>query len=193
MHALGSLESIGNRFGDFYFSTKITIFWKFSKIHENPWFWLPGIAWPCDLSEVRRPREIKKYHSGGRHRRPRVQKQVRNVSSDVPATFCGDWRQLNAVFRKSPKKTHCKKNVQIHQIWSSSSWPLSHEIWLICIDWSKPAHQNTDQVSGCCSEEEIIFLSNTNRQIDRGDSVLVYQLDFPKNSYIRVRNFLQIM
>ena len=34
-HVLGSLESIRNRFDDFYFSTKIMIFRKFSKILEN--------------------------------------------------------------------------------------------------------------------------------------------------------------
>ena len=52
---------------------------------------------------MRRPREIKKYDAGRRHRRHRVQKQVRNVSSDAPATFCGDWRHLEAISRKSPK------------------------------------------------------------------------------------------
>ena len=51
----------------------------------------------------------KKYGAGGCHRRPRVQKLVRNVSSDVPATFCGDWRHLDAIFRKSPKTTIFKK------------------------------------------------------------------------------------
>ena len=30
-HALDDLESIPNRFGDFYFSTKIMIFWKITK------------------------------------------------------------------------------------------------------------------------------------------------------------------
>ena len=34
-HVLGSLESIRNRFDDLYFSTKIMIFRKFSKILEN--------------------------------------------------------------------------------------------------------------------------------------------------------------
>ena len=40
-HALDSLESIPNRFGDFYFPTKIKIFGnprKSLKILENPWF-----------------------------------------------------------------------------------------------------------------------------------------------------------
>ena len=37
-HALDSPESNTNRFGDFYFSTKIMIFRKFLKILENPWF-----------------------------------------------------------------------------------------------------------------------------------------------------------
>ena len=90
---MGSLESIGNRFGDLY-------------------FWLPRVAWPCDLSEVRRPPEIIKYDAGGRHRRHRVHKQVSNVSSDVLATFCGDWRHLDAISRKFPKTTiSTKKSV----------------------------------------------------------------------------------
>ena len=37
-HAMGSLEPNGNRFGDFYFSTKIVIFRKILGILENPWF-----------------------------------------------------------------------------------------------------------------------------------------------------------
>ena len=77
------------------------------KIHD---LGLPRAARPCDLSEVRRPREIKKYDAGRRHRRHRVQKQVRNVSSDVPATFCGDWRHLNVISRKSSKSSIFSKN-----------------------------------------------------------------------------------
>ena len=38
---------------------------------------------------VRGVREIRKFNAGRRHRRPRVQKHVRNVSSDVPVTYTG--------------------------------------------------------------------------------------------------------
>ncbi len=34
-------------------------------------------------------REIRKSHAGRRHRRPRVQKHVRNVSSDARVTYTG--------------------------------------------------------------------------------------------------------
>ncbi len=44
--------------------------------------------------------KIKKYDVGRRHRRHRVQKQVRNVTSDVPVAFCSDWRHLNQISRK---------------------------------------------------------------------------------------------
>ena len=40
---------------------------------------------------------------GGGALTPRGQELVRNVSSDVTATFCGDWRHLEAISRKSPK------------------------------------------------------------------------------------------
>ncbi len=49
----------------------------------------------------------KKDDTGGCHRHPRVQKQDlvtgRNVSSDIPATFYGNRRHLDVIFRKSPK------------------------------------------------------------------------------------------
>ena len=49
-------------------------------------------------------REIRKYDAGRRHRRPRVQKQVRNVGSNVPTTFYSDWEAPARISRKSPKK-----------------------------------------------------------------------------------------
>ena len=48
-------------------------------------------------------REIRKYDAGRRHRRPRVQKQVRDVGSNVPTTFYGDWEALARISWKSPK------------------------------------------------------------------------------------------
>ena len=51
--------------------------------------------------------KIEKYDAGMSHGRQRDQKQVRNVSSDVPVTFCGDWRHLNAIFRKFAKLVTC--------------------------------------------------------------------------------------
>ena len=67
--------------------------------------------------EKRGGREIKKYDADDRHRRPRVQKQVRNVSSDVPATFYSDWRHLNEISWKSAKSVIFKIN---HHLGSST-------------------------------------------------------------------------
>ena len=62
-----------------------------------------------DLSGGVRTREITKYDAERRYRRPRVQKQVRNVSSDVPVTLYGDWRHINEIFGKSPKTDYIFK------------------------------------------------------------------------------------
>ena len=47
-HVLGSLESIRNRFDDFYFSTKIMIFRKFLKIYDFCYI----IMYPGQLGRV---------------------------------------------------------------------------------------------------------------------------------------------
>ena len=44
-----------------------------------------------------------KYDAGGRRGRPRVHGQVRNVSSDGPATFYADRGRLNGALPKRPK------------------------------------------------------------------------------------------
>ena len=54
-------------------------------------------------------REIRKSDAGRRRRRPRGQKLVRNVSSDVPVTLYGDRRRTNEIFKKSPKTVHLLK------------------------------------------------------------------------------------
>ena len=38
-HALDALQPPHDRFGNFYFSTKIMIFHDFSRFSGNPWFW----------------------------------------------------------------------------------------------------------------------------------------------------------
>ena len=46
------------------------------------------------------------------------------------------------------------------------------------VSTTKQTHQKDDQVSGCRSDEEMRFLSNTNRQIDSIDAVQVCELNF---------------
>ena len=57
---------------------------------------------------------------------------------------------------------------------------------------TKQAHQNADRVSGCCSGEEMVFLGESDRQIDSIDYVPACELGFMKKSYIPVRNFLRM-
>ena len=68
-------------------------------------FGYPGWMFVQLSGGVGEARETRKSGAGRRRRRPRGQKQVRNVSSDVPATFYGDWRRINEIFVKSPKRT----------------------------------------------------------------------------------------
>ena len=69
------------------------------KIFQESW----GLSWSSSAG-VSGAREIKKYDAERRHRRPRVQKQVRNVSSDVPTTLYGDWETLARISWKITKK-----------------------------------------------------------------------------------------
>ena len=46
------------------------------------------------------------------------------------------------------------------------------------VNTTKQTHQKADQISGCCSNEEKMFLANPNRQMGITDCVLVCQLDF---------------
>ena len=45
------------------------------------------------------------FDAGRRRRRPRGQKHVRNVSSDVPATLYSHWRRINEIFENLEKLT----------------------------------------------------------------------------------------
>jgi len=67
MHALDSLESIPNRFGDFYFSTNIKILGKFLKIHDLDRFRLPSVEclWSYDLYQERELEKSRNMMPGG--------------------------------------------------------------------------------------------------------------------------------
>ena len=69
-------------------------------IHDFVSFRLPRVDVRQLSGGVGEAREIRNSDAGRRHRRHRAQKHVRNVSSDVPATFCGDWRHINEIFEK---------------------------------------------------------------------------------------------
>ena len=73
-------------------------------------------------------REIKTSDARRRHRRHRDQKQVRNVSSDVPATFYGDWEGLIVISRKSPKSVFFHNFIVFSHIYytGSASKSVSH-------------------------------------------------------------------
>ena len=68
MHVLDSIESIRNRFGEFYFPMKIIIFRNILKILENPWFGLI-LDTRVDVRQLSRgvggAREIRKMMLGG--------------------------------------------------------------------------------------------------------------------------------
>ena len=53
------------------------------------------MVWSYDLYQERGARESKKYDAGRRRRRPRVQKYVRNVSSNASVTFYGLWSYVS--------------------------------------------------------------------------------------------------
>ena len=68
--------------------------------------------------------KIEKYDAGMSHRRRRDQKQVRNVSSDVPVTFCGDWRHLEA-----PKRDFSKIRQISHMLYKFHTQVIYHFLY----------------------------------------------------------------
>ena len=119
-HALDTLETFLNRFGNFYFSSKNHNFWNFQKILkilENPWFWssegLSRVAIRQSMERGERSPGGGRIGARGRRRRPRTQKHARNHPSIVPTDLYGEWRSLTRFFENPPNLSHIVHNPMV--------------------------------------------------------------------------------